>query len=318
MNDSLKKALNVLFRTVIFCLFVASVMMVVRFFGVFEDAIEEESEKLTVNKELFERLGSYASVYKGVFIAGIAAAVLSILSGRYKASGAAVFFRTIIIGSLVLSMSGGVQVCDAIVEICAVVDDIDTSKYEDIEDLSDMDIEILVDAGIDEDRAKELSEAFDNEDAVIPFVLAPFSTSFFYFILTCTSLHNLLKEKPQGADCGGCEDARRVEMYDPAMLNGGGHYAQPQPMQQPVMNRMNAVPQTAHDPYIQNIINAANAAHPAHDHHDSAEIHDLEADGEFHNYAQAEADMRDDSSDYISQLQREENRGHRITDEDFM
>jgi hypothetical protein len=44
----------------------------------------------------------------------------------------------------------------------------------------------------------------------------------------------------------------------------------------------------------------------------------IEADGEFHNYAQAEADMRDDSSDYISQLQREENRGHRITDEDFM
>ena len=46
--------------------------------------------------------------------------------------------------------------------------------------------------------------------------------------------------------------------------------------------------------------------------------HDMEADGEFTGYAQAEADIRDSGDDYVSELLNEENNSGRITDESFM
>ena len=315
MNDSIKKALNILFRTVIFCCFIVCIVMIKKFVDMYGDAITDDKD-IKINKAFITTMGSYASLFKGLFFAGIAAVILSVVTGRFKASAAAVFFRTVLIASVLFLMSGALNVCDAIVDVSNVVEDL---EIDDIDDLKSIDDDILTDAGIDDDRADEMSKAFKDEDAVVPFVITPFAAVLVYFILSMTSLHNLVKKTPQGVQCGGCEDARRVEMYDPNMFNGGNHYAQPQqPINPMAMNRMNAVPPVAQNPYVQNIINAANAVHPPHDHHDSAAIHDLEADGEFHNYAQAEADMRDDSSDYLSQLQNEENRGHRVTDEDFM
>ena len=320
MNDSIKKAFNALFRAALICCFIMSVVMIYKFFSIYGESITSENEHITMTKELISLMASYSSLYKGLFFTGIAAVVLSILCNKYKASAAAVFFRTVLIACTVAIMSNGVDACSALIEVNTVIENIDEDYLESVEDLKDLDQEVLTDAGLTEEGADEISDALKDESAVIAFASAPFLCSFVYFILACTSLHNLLKKTPQGANCGGCEDARRVEMYDPSMLNGGNHYAQPQqqfinPM---AMNRMNAVPPVARNPYVQNIINQANAAHPAHDHHDSAAVHDLEAEGEFHDYARAEADMTDDSSDYLSQLQREENRGHRVTDEDFM
>lgn len=313
MNDSIKKGFNAIFRTVIFCCLAASVMMIVNFVRAYGSAVVND-EELVITKEMLITLGSLSSIYRGVFFAGIGVAVLSILSSKYKASGGAVFFRTALIISTVVFMNDGMAVSGAMVDIGNVAETIDLTQYDDIEDVEE---DVLVEAGIDEERAEEISEAFEDENAVIPYVLSPFLCTAVYFLLSCTSLHNLLKKTGKAANCGGCDDAQRIENYDPAMLSGGGHFAQ-QGMNPMGLNRMNSVPPAAQNPYIQNIINAANAAHPAHDHHDSAAAHDLAAEGEFHDYAQAEADMTDDSSDYLSQLQREENRGHRLTDEDFM
>ena len=312
MNDSIKKGFNALFRTVIFCCLIASVMMIVNFVRAYGSAIADD-EELVITKEMLITLGSLSSIYRGVFFAGIAAAVLSILSAKYKASGAAVFFRTALIASTVVFMYDGMAVSGAMVDIANVAEVIDLTEFDDIEDVDE---DILIDAGIDEDRAEEISEAFEDENAVIPYILSPFLCTAVYFLLSCTSLHNLLKKTGKAADCGGCDDAQRIENFDPSMFNGG-HFVQ-QGMNPMGTNRINNAPPMGQNPYIQNIINAANAAHPAHDHHDSAAAHDLAAEGEFHDYAQAEADMTDDSSDYLSQLQREENRGHRLTDEDFM
>ena len=316
MNESIKKGFNALFRTVIFCLCVAAIMMIVRFFSMFADSVKNDTD-LKLDKNFIDNFGSYASLYKGVFFGSIAALVLSVLAGRYKASAAAVFFRTLVIAAIIGLMYGGMNVSGAIVDVCAVIDEADIEEFEDLEDI---DIDTLIEKGVNEDRAQEISDAFENEDAVIPFVIAPFVSTFYYAILSLTSLHNLLKKKPSGVHCGGCEDAQRIEGYDPAMLNGGSHFGN---MNMPVGNfpgqnmpannifaqRAQMMQGGSPFPYPQQ---------PVHDHHDSAEAHDLEADGEFHNYAQAEADMTDDSSDYLSQLQREEGRGHRVTDEDFM
>lgn len=352
MNDSVKKAINAIFRTVIFVCFIICIVMIKQFIDMYGDAITEDTD-LKIDKQFILTMGSYASLFKGLFFASIAAIVLSIAAGRFKASAGAVFFRTVLIASLVFFANGALDVCNALVDFSRVVDSV---EIEDIEDLKEIDKDILEDAGIDDDRAEDMSEAFRNEKAVIPFILVPFAGGLVYLILSVTSLVNLLGKGKQGAACGGCDDARRMEGFDPSMFNGGNHfaqqngfypgqnpypqqnrYAQPQQFGQPgqfgqpnqygqpqygqpnqAMNMGQGFQTGTTNPYIQNIINAANAAHPSHDHHDSAELHDLEADGEFHNYAQAEADMTDDRSDYLSQLQSEENRGHRVTDEDFM
>ncbi len=310
MNESIKKAFNVLLRTVIFCCFVMSVIMVKHFFGMYGDSITND-EDLVMTKDLLIDFGKYASLFRAVFFTSIAAAVLSVVAGKYKASGAAVFFRTALIGALIYSMSFGMAACGAIIDITDVADDIDVSAYEDFEDIDE---DILIDAGMDKDRAQDIDESFKSEKTVVSFAAAPFTTTFLYFILSMTSLHNLLKKKPAGAHCGGCEDASRIENFDPSMLNGGSHFGG---MNMPIggTSANNIFAQRAQMMQGQQPFPFQQ---PVHDHHDSAALHDLEADGEFHNYAQAEADMTDDSSDYISQLQKEEGRGHRVTDEDFM
>ncbi|MBO6141297.1 MAG: hypothetical protein J6O40_05820 [Ruminococcus sp.] len=313
MNDSIKKASNALFRAVIFCMLIVSVMMT---YSMINMAVIIDDNGGRVNGEAIEMLLQFASLYQGVFYGSAACIVLSILSNSYKASSSAVFFRTLILGSMTGVMFRGLAAVKAISEIGDKFLKIDVSDYEDITE------EMLKDAGMTEARAEELVETLQAESALTAILVSLFMCAAVYFLLSCTSLHNLLKKPQKAVDCGGCEDANELERLNPQMLNGGMHYNNVNSN-----STMQAMPQ-----FLQNInrslgggmensklINryAAAMQQPTHDHHDNALAHDLAAEGEFHDYAQAEKDMTDDSSDYISQLQREENE-HRVTDEDFM
>ncbi|MBR6337629.1 MAG: hypothetical protein IKR76_07855, partial [Ruminococcus sp.] len=144
MNESIKKGFNALFRTVIFCLCVAAIMMIVRFFSMFADSVKNDTD-LKLDKNFIDNFGSYASLYKGVFFGSIAALVLSVLAGRYKASAAAVFFRTLVIAAIIGLMYGGMNVSGAIVDVCAVIDEADIEEFEDLEDI---DIDTLIEKGV--------------------------------------------------------------------------------------------------------------------------------------------------------------------------
>ena len=316
MNDSIKKASNALFRAVIFCMLIVSVMMT---YSMINMAVIIDDNGGRVNDEAIEMLLQFASLYQGVFYGSAACIVLSILSNSYKASSSAVFFRTLILGAVTGVMFRGLAAVKAISEIGDKFLKIDVSDYEDITE------EMLHDAGLTEQRAEELVETLQAESALVAILASLFLCAAVYFLLSCTSLHNLLKKPQKAANCGGCEDANELERFGPQMLGGGMHY------NNNVNNNstMQAMPQ-----FLQNINQslgggmensklisryaaAMQQQPPMHDHHDNAMAHDLAAEGEFHDYAQAEKDMTDDSSDYISQLQREENE-HRVTDEDFM
>ena len=312
MNDSIKKASNALFRAVIFCMLIVSVMMT---YSMINMAVIIDDNGGRVNDEAIEMLLQFASLYQGVFYGSAACIVLSILSNNYKASSSAVFFRTLILGAMTGVMFRGLGAVKAISEI--------GDKFLDVSDYEDITEEMLKDAGLTEQRAEELVETLQSDSALKAILASLFMCAAVYFLLSCTSLHNLLKKPQKAVDCGGCEDANELERLNPQMLSGGSHYNDYNNN-----STMQAMPQ-----FMQNInqslgggmensklINryAAAMQQPTHDHHDNALAHDLAAEGEFHDYAQAEKDMTDDSSDYISQLQREENNGHRVTDEDFM
>ena len=315
MNDSIKKASNALFRAVIFCMLIVSVMMT---YSMINMAMIIDDNGGRVNEKAVEMLLQFASLYQGVFYGSAACIVLSILSNSYKASSSAVFFRTLILGAMTGVMFRGLAAVKAISEIGDRFLKIDVSDYDDITE------EMLRDAGLTEARAEELVETLQAESALIAILVSLFLCAAVYFLLSCTSLHNLLKKPQNAAHCGGCEDANELERLNPQMLGGGAHFnnfnnnSTMQAMPQFMQNINQSLGGGMENSKLLNRYAAAIQPQPVHDHHDSAEAHDIAAEGEFHDYAHAEADMTDDSSDYISQLQREENNGHRVTDEDFM
>ena len=314
MNDSIKKASNALFRAVIFCMLIVSVMMT---YSMINMAVIIDDNGGRVDDKAIEMLLQFASLYQGVFYGSAACIVLSILSNSYKASSSAVFFRTLILGAMTGVMFRGLGAVKAISEI--------GDKFLDVSDYEDITEEMLKDAGLTEQRAEELVETLQSDSALKAILASLFMCAAVYFLLSCTSLHNLLKKPLNAANCGGCEDANELERLNPQMLGGGMHYnnnvnnnSTMQAMPQFMQNINQSLGGGMENSKLISRYAAAMQQQPQHDHHDSALAHDLAAEGEFHDYAQAEADMTDDSSDYISQLQREENNGHRVTDEDFM
>ena len=306
MNGSIKKLLNAVFRAVIFCCAVASVMMIVK---IVNFSVEVE-EKQRLTDGIIENIQSFASIFSGLAYATLACAVLSVLTNNYKASGAAVVFRTGLLGITAYNLFKGSTVVKAMSESCELLSGFDVSDYDDITN------EMLTEAGVTEQKAQKLIDAMNDESAILAMILAMCLCIAVYVLLSFTSLHNLLKKQGGNVNCGGCEDASRLEQGDASMLAGGGHYA-PQDMPQILQNMNRELGGGIENSKLINRYMAAAQQH-AHDHHDSAEAHDMEADGEFTGYAQAEADIRDSGDDYVSELLNEENSSGRITDETFM
>ena len=322
MNDSIKKGFNALFRTVVICTAVAAVSMAVLFIKTAVYIADNDGEVASSDMMTFvNSTYSISGMDLGVFYASIACAVLSILSG-YKCTKFTQGVRTTVFAYVVFRMAKGLSVASALRELGGYTMEFDADELKNMTNLKmadKLDIPVSV--------IQDVESKIDNEEALVAMFLALFLSAFLYGILFCTSLHNLLKKQP-AAQCGGCDDADKLEHGDAAMLAGGAHYNTqnaPEPGYQQ-NNTAQQLPQILQDlsrelggniESSKLISRYLAAKQPAHDHHDSAAAHDLEADGEFHNYAQAEADMTSDSSDYIDELRREESGGN-ITDEDFM
>lgn len=310
MNGSIKKLSNAVFRAVIFCCALAAIMMIV---SIVRFALELE-ETNVLSEDVLDSLLQFTSIYTGLLYASAACVVLSILSGNYKSSSGAVVFRTILLGAVAYNLFKGLSVVKAVGESCTILKGFDVSDYEDVDE------EMLLNAGVSEEKAQELVDAMQNDDAAAAMLIAIALCAAVYVLLCFTSLHNLLKKENKGADCGGCDDAKQLENYNPQMLNGGQHYTSPFDQNGRLVSNESS--------FLGSGIAAARAyqeirqgqmnAHPAHDHHDSAEVHDMAADGEFTGYAQAEADIKDSGDDYVSELLEDEKKNGRITDDTFM
>ena len=312
----------------------ASVMMVVSFVKTAVFVTERDGHIADKDMGVFED-GCYAftQLYIGIFYALIACVLLSIVS-FYKCSKFTLIARTVILGMTAYRMLQGLSMAKALNTMGKYAREIGVEK------MNTMTTKEMASAlSIDRSEIEALENTIKSSDTNSEFsymLAATFLCAVVFVIFFLTSIHNLTK-KDRPAACGGCDDANRLEQGDAAMLAGGMHFNNAQnttqntPVQGYPQNNtaQQQIPKILQDlsrelggsiegSKLINRYMAATQQQPMHDHHDSAEAHDLEADGEFHDYAHAEADMTDDSSDYISELQAEENHGHTLTDEDFM
>lgn len=337
MNDSIKKAFNLLFRTVLICTAAASVMMVVSFIKTAVFVTERDGHIADNDMGVFvDGCYTFTQLYIGVFYALIACVILSIVS-FHKCTKFTLIGRTVILGMTAYRMFRGLGIAKALNTMGKYAREIGVEK------MNGMTTKELASAlNVDQSEIEGLENMIKSSDTNSEFtymLAATFICAVVLVIFFLTSIHNLTKKESPAA-CGGCDDANRLEQGDAAMLAGGAHFTQQGmgqsiPQGVPVQgNQQGSVAQQQMPQILQDLSRelggniegsklisrymAATQQQPVHDHHDSAEVHDMEADGEFHDYAQAEADMTDDSSDYLAQLQAEENHGTSLTDEDFM
>lgn len=196
MNENTKKICNIVFRLVIFACFIMAVIMVVNMIT-FIMIMDKDDPKKT--DEFVDAILAFTGLYQGVFYASCAAFILSILS-KYKCSTAAIVVRTIFIGILTAVMAFGLKVDIAMHDVTEVLEKLKLT------DLNKITKEKCIEAGITKERAEELAETLNADSAqgaVIAMSIAIFLSALIYFILTCTSLHNLLKKNKTAEEAQG-------------------------------------------------------------------------------------------------------------------
>ena len=190
MNENTKKICSIIFRLVIFACFIMAVIMVVNMIT-FIMIMDKDDPKKT--DEFVDAILAFTGLYQGVFYASCAAFILSILS-KYKCSTAAIVVRTIAV------MAFGLKVDIAMHDVTEVLEKLKLT------DLNKITKEKCIEAGITKERAEELAETLNADSAqgaVIAMSIAIFLSALIYFILTCTSLHNLLKKNKTAEEAQG-------------------------------------------------------------------------------------------------------------------
>ena len=140
--------------------------------------------------DFISAINGFTGLYKVVFFGSCAALILSVLS-NYKCKKKSIVFRTIFLLILTVAMVIGLKVNNALNEVTDVLD-----KMQ-ITDLNKVTKQVCIDAGITPERAAELAETLNANDslgAVMSMTIAIFVSAILYFILSITSLHNLLKK----------------------------------------------------------------------------------------------------------------------------
>ncbi|MBQ6229830.1 MAG: hypothetical protein IJJ74_01795 [Eubacterium sp.] len=141
--------------------------------------------------DFISAINSFIGLYKIVFIGTCAALILSVIS-KYRCKKKSIVFRTIFLLILTVAMVIGLKVNNTLHDVTEVLD-----KMQ-ITDLNKVTKQVCIDAGITPSRAEELAETLSANDsfgAVMSMTIAIFVSAILYFILTITSLHNLLKKE---------------------------------------------------------------------------------------------------------------------------
>ncbi|MBR1675571.1 MAG: hypothetical protein IJ703_11535 [Eubacterium sp.] len=188
MNENTRKIFNTVFRIVIFICFILSVIMVINLISFI--IIMDKDDPGRIN-DFISAINSFTGLYKVVFIGTCAALILSIIS-KYRCKKKSIVFRTIFLLILTVAMVIGLKVNNALHDVTEVLD-----KMQ-ITDLNKVTKQVCIDAGISPSRAEELAETLSANDslgAVMSMTIAIFVSAILYFILTITSLHNLLKKE---------------------------------------------------------------------------------------------------------------------------
>jgi glucan phosphoethanolaminetransferase (alkaline phosphatase superfamily) len=187
MNENTRKIYNTVFRIVIFICFIMSVIMVINLISFIIIMDKDDPGRID---DFISAINSFTGLYKIVFIGTCAALILSIIS-KYRCKKKSIVFRTIFLLILTVAMVIGLKVNNALNEVTDVLD-----KMQ-ITDLNKVTKQVCIDAGITPERATELAETLNANDslgAVMSMTIAIFVSAILYFILSITSLHNLLKK----------------------------------------------------------------------------------------------------------------------------
>ena len=191
MNDTAKKYTNICFRLLILACLIMSVIMVVNTIQ-FVLIMDKDDPKLT--DEFIDAILGFTGLYQVVFYAGCAALVLSLIS-YYRCSKAAIAVRTVFIAADTVLMAIGLKVARALHDVTEVLDKLELT------DLNKITKDKCISAGLDKERAEEIAQTLNVDDAqtaVVAMTAAIFISALLYFVLTCTSLHNILKKEKDG------------------------------------------------------------------------------------------------------------------------
>ena len=188
MNENTRKIFNTVFRIVIFICFIMSVIMVINLISFIIIMDKDDPGRID---DFISAINSFTGLYKIVFIVTCAALILSVIS-KYRCKKKSIVFRTIFLLILTVAMVIGLKVNNALHDVTEVLD-----KMQ-ITDLNKVTKQVCIDAGITPARAEELAETLSANDslgAVMTMTIAIFVSAILYFILSITSLHNLLKKE---------------------------------------------------------------------------------------------------------------------------
>ena len=184
MNDSSKKMINLVFRLLIFACFAMAIVLVV---NIVKFAVIMNKNSSAEVGEFSSAVRTFATLYNGIFFATIAGVVLSILA-KYKCKTVSQVARTLFLAVTAAAMGLAFRVTSAFIEVCDVLDELDTTDFNSITDSK------LIDVGISAERADEIAELMSKDSTPVFLAAGMCVCVLVYLILTFTSLHNLLKK----------------------------------------------------------------------------------------------------------------------------
>lgn len=182
----MKKVCNIIYRILIF---ICCILSSIGAFILIDSSLKAADGHKT-DLELISDFNSSMIIYQIVLAATVICLILGIL-GRHKCSGISVFFRSVFVSGVAILMTGGIKVVHSFSTLVHIM------KKLNAVSLDHYDESLLGYYGYTTEQIDAYADNLDNEVGMILMIVGMICAAIVYFILTLTSVHNLVKsEKP--------------------------------------------------------------------------------------------------------------------------